>query len=376
MNEIINEDSPETAVSLDTDTDAPPEYVQPPKPSQPELSQDEKQKLKELIDRIDELQKELDHQKEYEKTLKELEKKITTQTNYGTKPPKAMQTYLLGKGQLITKHLNDKQRLPDYYVHKIPTLFFHEDGSDYIASLTGLQTHHHEFELVLQRISYLSYETQHAKYEYKRQVSQTAESVITIITKRIKPSQTWKHYTNYFLQILKEKTQEHIEYFDEYITYKSKLLTDQAINNTNSELRTELETNMEHYKKSKSFTAKLEKIKHEALAEFIKQQIFLPRLQFDKKPSKESIKILNDFIEKKKEEMTTEQIYKGLDVEHFKLISKLLQTITLYYHCFQLQLPLFESAPELLEKIHQNTVITISTSTGSGKENKYFIVCI
>jgi hypothetical protein len=188
------------------------------------------------------------------------------------------------------------------------------------------------------------------------------------MTKRIKPSQTWKHYTNYFLQILKEKEQQHIEYFDEYITFKSKLLTDRAINNTNSELRTELETNMEHYKKSKSFVVELEKIKHEALAEFVKQQIFLPRLQLDKKPSKESIKILNDFIEKKKKEMSTDRIYKGLDVEHFKLISQLLQTITLYYNCFQLQLPLFESAPELLEKIDQNTVITISTSTGSGKE--------
>jgi hypothetical protein len=374
VTDIINEDSPEIPASLDTDTDAPAEYVQSAKPSQPELSQDEKQKLKELMDRIDKLQKELDHQKEYEKSLNEFEKKITTQTNYVTKPPDAMQTYFISKGQLITKQLNDKERLPDYYVYKIPRLFFHEKESDYIASLTGLSTHHHEFELMLQRISSLSYETQHAKHEYKRQVAQTAESIITIMTKRIQSTQTWKYYTNYFLQILKDKKQQHIEHFHEYITSKSKLLTDQVISNPNFKSRTELETNMEHYNKSNSFTVELEKIKLEALAEFIKQQIFLPRQQFENKPSKESTKVLNDFIEQKKKEMNTEPNYKGLGVEHFKLISKLLQTITLYYRCFQLQLPLFESAPQLMDKIHHNTVITISTSTGSGKENNSFIL--
>ncbi|CAF4897453.1 unnamed protein product, partial [Rotaria socialis] len=111
----------------------------------------------------------------------------------------------------------------------------------------------------------------------------------------------------------------------------------------------------------------MEKIKYEAFVEFIKQQIFPSQQQVDKELSKESIKVLNDFIKKKKEELRTERIYEGLNAKHFQLISKLLQRITLYYHCFQLQLPLFESAPDLLKKIDENTVIAISTSTGSGK---------
>lgn len=372
VNDIVNEELPESPPTLDINTDTPPEYVQPPNPSHPELSVEEKEKLKVLVDRINELQKQLNEQKEYEKYLTEFEKKITTQTNYRTQHPEAIKIYLLSKGELITKYLNDQQKLPEYFIGKIPKLFFHEHGSEYIADLTGIQTHHHEFELMLQRISHLSYETQHAKYEYKRQISQITESVMIVMTKRIKLSHTWKHYTNYFLQILKEKKEQYIEYFDEYITFKSKLLTDEVINNTNSDLRKKLEVNMAHYKDSKSFTYELEKIKDEALNEFIKQHIFLPQQQFDRKPSKESIKTLNTFIDKKKEEMKTDQAYKGLDVKHFKLISKILQTLTLYYHCFELQLPLFESAPELLEKIHHNTVVTISTSTGSGKENKYF----
>ncbi|CAF4758620.1 unnamed protein product, partial [Rotaria socialis] len=152
-----------------------------------------------------------------------------------------------------------------------------------------------------------------------------------------------------------------------YITNKSKLLTDQVITDTNFKPRPELEKNVVHYKKSNLFTDEMEKIKYEAFVEFIKQQIFPSQQQVDKELSKESIKVLNDFIKKKKEELRTERIYEGLNAKHFQLISKLLQRITLYYHCFQLQLPLFESAPDLLKKIDENTVIAISTSTGSGK---------
>ncbi|CAF3205098.1 unnamed protein product [Rotaria socialis] len=370
VNDIIDKDLLESLTSHDKNVDVSPEYVEPNKALQPELTQDEKQKLKELIHRIGELQKELDHQKDYEKHLKDLEKKITTQTKYVTKPPVAMQTYLLGKDELITKHLNDQQTLPDYYVYKIPRLFFYGQESQYNASLIGLPTHHHEFELVLQRISYLSQETEYVKYMYKREAAETVQSVIKIIIKPEKPlqsSQTWQHYTNCFMQILKDKKQQHIEHFDEYITNKSKLLTDQVITDTNFKPRPELEKNVVHYKKSNLFTDEMEKIKYEAFVEFIKQQIFPSQQQVDKELSKESIKVLNDFIKKKKEELRTERIYEGLNAKHFQLISKLLQRITLYYHCFQLQLPLFESAPDLLKKIDENTVIAISTSTGSGK---------
>ncbi|CAF1264703.1 unnamed protein product [Rotaria sordida] len=40
-----------------------------------------------------------------------------------------------------------------------------------------------------------------------------------------------------------------------------------------------------------------------------------------------------------------------------------------YYCCFTIQLPLYESSIELLKTIQKNTVITISTSTGSGKSS-------
>ncbi|CAF2245743.1 unnamed protein product [Rotaria magnacalcarata] len=368
VKEITTEDKTDTPPSLDNDTDTPPpKFVPPPKPSHPEPSENEKQKTKELIQRFDELQKELNNQKEHEKTVKELENKITTETDYATKPPEAMETYLLAKGQSIIKFLNEKQKLPDYYVYKIPRLFFHQNESNYTASLTGLPTHHHEFELLLQRISHLAHETQRAKHHYKQEVTKLAESVVTVMTKRIRSSHTWEKYMKYFLNILKNKKQQYLEQFDEYLASKSKLLVDQEINDAQFEPGKELESNIGDYKKSKSFEIELEKIKLEALDEFIKEEIFLPRQQFERKPTNGSVKVLNHFIDQKKKEVKTDKKYKGLDVEQLKSLAKLLRTIKLYYNCFQLQLPLFESSPELLEKIRQNTVVTISTSTGSGK---------
>ena len=346
VDDTTNKDSSKTTTSPDADTDTPRKNAHPPESSQTASFHDERQKQEETNDPIDKLQKE------------------------------AIKTYLLGKGELIINHLNEKEKVPDYYVYKIPKLFFHQEGLDYIASLNGLPKHQHEFELILQRVTYLLYETKRVKYDYNQQVAKMIASVIQIMTKRIRPSETWEYYTNYFLQVLKDKQQQYIEHFDSYMTSKSKLLTDRAITSTNFDSRPDLIKHIEHYEKSNSFTGELEKIKHEALAEFIKEQIFLPRQQFEQKPSKESIKVLNEFIEQKKKELNTEAIYKGVGVEQFKLISKLLQAITLYYHCFQLQLPLFESAPELLDKIHQNTVVTIATSTGSGKKKSSLIVCM
>ena len=400
--EIDNEESSPNGATSHADTNGSSKHVKPPKSPESELPPDEARRSDRRNYRSDERSEDRDgpkrpdtkseedatksdddevrserhkaKSKDEEDRLKkdeiaseELDKQITTRANYRTKPRDAMQTYLLGKGQFTVKHLNTKQKLSDYYVDKIPKLFFHEDKSDYAASLTGLPAHHKEFEQVLERISHLSSETQRVKADCKQKVVKTAESVVQILTKRIRPSpEYWKHYTEYFLTILKNKKQEYGEAFDEHVTDKSKLLTDRAIADNKFEVRPELEKEMEQYEKSKPFALELEDIKHEALDEFIEQQIYLPRQQFERKPSKESLKVLNDFIKEKRKEMKMDKSYQGLNVENFKLISKLLRSLTIYNHCFQLQLPLFESAPDLLSKIHENTVVTISTSTGSG----------
>ena len=192
MNELISDDSSKT----ESDMDTPPKYVQPTEVTHPAIPENEREKMKELIDRINRLEKDLNEQKEYEKALKEFEKKITTETDYVTKPVEAMETYLLGSGQLITKFLNKKQQLPDYYVDKIPRLFFDKTNRIYKASLTGVQTHHHEFELLLQRVSYLAYQTKRMQYDYKKEIDRSIDSTqMTLMKKRIRQTDIWKTYT-------------------------------------------------------------------------------------------------------------------------------------------------------------------------------------
>jgi hypothetical protein len=102
------------------------------------------------------------------------------------------------------------------------------------------------------------------------------------------------------------------------------------------------------------------------LEQFITQNISFQRLKLDKKPSDKSIEVLKDFIQKIKNSFQNDQKYIGYQLKQFRLIPELLKRLMIYYSCFTIQLPLFESSKDLLNKIEQNTVITIATSTGSG----------
>ena len=54
-------------------------------------------------------------------------------------------------------------------------------------------------------------------------------------------------------------------------------------------------------------------------------------------------------------------------MKDFNRIPPLLQRVQIFCRCFQLNLPLFDSSVTLLDNIGQNTVVAISTGTGSGK---------
>ncbi|CAF2259372.1 unnamed protein product [Rotaria magnacalcarata] len=111
----------------------------------------------------------------------------------------------------------------------------------------------------------------------------------------------------------------------------------------------------------------IESIKRATLEEFIKENIIIQRTKLEKKPSVESVAVLQNFINKVQKKFKTQNIYQGDEVKHFALIPKLLQRLILYYGCFKVQLPLYESSKDLLDKIEKNAVTTISTATGSGK---------
>jgi HrpA-like RNA helicase len=184
---------------------------------------------------------------------------------------------------------------------------------------------------------------------------------------QIHTTQNWKSYIKYLQEIIKNKIDESVKLFDEYISQKSKEMTEQCITDPDFQSRIHVRKLTSSYMETKQFEHELEQLKHEALEEFIKQHVLSERAKFEKKPSSKSLQTLNEYIDKVKKDFQTNKIYVGWKFEQLKEIPKLLERIMLYYRCFLLQLPLYETSQELLEKIENNTVITISTSTGSGK---------
>ncbi|CAF3319917.1 unnamed protein product [Rotaria socialis] len=111
----------------------------------------------------------------------------------------------------------------------------------------------------------------------------------------------------------------------------------------------------------------IERLKHQALDKFIELNISFQRLKLSLKPTKDSIKTVKYFIGKIKRTFQEDPKYSGCELTNLCRIPHLLQRLMIYYFCFIIQLPLYESSKELLQQIDMNTVITISTSTGSGK---------
>ncbi|CAF3879558.1 unnamed protein product, partial [Rotaria sp. Silwood1] len=341
--------------------------IEQEKQSHQKLSKEKEQQLQKTNKLLEDLKQQLLNRQAQEQKLKDLIKQIKP-IDYDNIESIVAQNYLFSKTKHIINHLKTKHPIDDSLM-RIPTITIAEKNNVYCVSVTGLQVHHDEFKLVLKRIQILSNVTQSAKTFYQRQLNAIMKSIIQKMTKQIHSSQDWQSYTKYFQQLIQNKIQECVKLFDEYITNESKVIVEQCITDTHFQSWVHLRKQTDRYMQKKSFISEIEVLKHEAFEEFIKQHVLSQQLKFEKKPSKKSVETMNEFIDKVRKEFQTNKIYVGCDVKQLKLIPKLLQRVMLYYRCFVLQLPLYESSKELLDKIEQNNVITVATSTGSGKSS-------
>jgi hypothetical protein len=329
------------------------------------MTKEKEQQLQQSNKLLEELQKQLRNRQAQEEKINDLTKQIKS-IDYDNVESVVVQSFLFSKLKHIISHLKKKHQMDDYF-KGIPSITVAERNSVYCISVTGVQIHHDEFKLVLRRIQTLSNVTQSAKDYYQRQLNATLRSINYIMTQKIRSSQDWKNYIKYFQQLVQNRIEEYFELFNEYITQESKSMTEQCITDATFQSSAQLRKLTDRYMQKTSLASELEILKQETFEEFIKQHISSQQLKFEKKPSKKSLQTLNEFINEVKREFKTNKIYIGRDVEQFEQIPKLLQRIMIYYRCFLLQLPLYESSKELLHKIEKNTVITIATSTGSGK---------
>ena len=148
---------------------------------------------------------------------------------------------------------------------------------------------------------------------------------------------------------------------------QTKQLIDRCISEQITKAWIEIRTLTNQFLDNNSFLKQIDLIKCQTFDLFIQQNISYQRVKTDKKPTEGSAKVAKQMIDNIIQLFKTDQKYKGYELKQLQLILLLLQRISIYYSCFTLQLPLFESANDLLRKIEANTVTTITTSTGSGK---------
>ncbi|CAF4905193.1 unnamed protein product, partial [Rotaria sp. Silwood1] len=313
------------------------------------------------------LKQQLVNKQTQEQKLKDLIKQIKA-FDYDHIESFIAQNYLFSKTEHIINHLKTKHPIDDL-LPGILTIRITEKNNVYCVSVTGLQVHHDEFKLVLKQLQILSNAIQSAETSYKSQLNGIMQPIIEKMTKQIHSSQDWQSYTKYFQQLIQNKIQECVKLFDEYITHESQIIAEQCIRDVRFGSLVQLEKQIDRYMQKKSFISEIEVLKHEAFEEFIKQHVLSQQLKFERKPSIKSVETVNEFIDKVRKEFRTNKIYVGCDVEQLKLIPKLLQRVMLYYRCFTLQLPLYESSKEFLDKFENSNVITVTTSTGSGKSS-------
>lgn len=318
------------------------------------------QKIQSLNDKLNEIKRTKEHIQQITSTI---------QTIQYTKIEKnIIHDFVVPKYQLILEYLQSQTKeLDDYFIDKIPKMTFDEKRNTFTISLTGIQVHHGVFKELLQRILTLAKARQHAIEFYQRHLNRITRSINQLLF-QVKPNtKYWKHYSKIFYELLKAENVQYIGKFKDFIEPKIREINDLIITDSSVSPWTAIRTVTDSMMEQNPFVNEIERLKHQAFDKFIELNVFFQQLKLGKIPTKESVNTIQHFIEKLKRIFRDDPQYIGYEIEHFCLIPPLLQRLMIYYCCFTIQLPLYESSKDLLKEIKKNTVITISTSTGSGK---------
>jgi hypothetical protein len=325
------------------------------------VSEEENQQIiNNTIESLDNTQKELNEKLKHEQLINNISKQISI-VEY--KLPKSNNT-ILSKWNIIFKNLkllNYPHK--EYFKDIVPMI----DIDDSILILKGFPIHHKQLESIMDCLQDLFDQIHSAEELYQQQMNRNKESLIRLIDQvRSTNSIYWKSYRNCLIKLIRNKSNESIHQFQKYINDQLKIFMSRCIENSSLNFQTNIEDLTNDYIQNESFVSDIDTLKVIALNEFLRYNILLQQKSSKTIPTKESIIVLNKHIDKLKKLLTTAD-YKGCELKKFRMIVPLLQRIMIYYNCFLLQLPLFDGSIDLLNKIDKNTVLTIETSTGSGK---------
>jgi hypothetical protein len=328
------------------------------------FAEDNQRILDSTFESLETAQNELKQKVEHEELINNISKQISIiEYNF----PKSNYS-IISKWNLIFKNLKALDYPHKNYFKDIVPMMDPHEQNDSILILKGFPVHHERLESIIDCLTGLFQQVQSADELYQQEMNRNKQSLIRTINQiRSTNSLYWTSYRNSLIKLIRNKCNEYIHQFRNYINDQLKIFMNRCIENSTSDFQKDIEDLTNNYIKKETFSSDIDILKTTALNEFIRNNVVLQQKSSKTIPTKESIIALDKHIDKLKKLLTTNDDYKGYELKKFQMIVLLLQRIMIYYNCFLLQLPLFDTSIDLLKKIDQNTVVTIETSTGSGK---------
>ncbi|CAF3883818.1 unnamed protein product [Rotaria sordida] len=330
--------------------------------------QEYEQNLNMALEQNTKLNEQIQRLQKKQETFKKMEGNIQV-IPYNNIDIQIIQNFIIPKFESLERYLKESVQIMDeYFIDLIPKITFRKEHSTYTIIVRGFPNHQNAFQAALKRIIHLSNSNNLANKFYQDYLNQIKQAINQTLIRIKAKTHCWKQYVKNFIELLEEKMTEYINRFNISIRDKSNTLIEQSIFGILSNPPwIELRQHINQFLDENTFENEIEKIKHRALDEFIKQNISYQRLKLGQIPTEKSVNTIKYFIDQIRTIFMTNPKYKGHKEQHFNLIPSLLQQIMIYYSCFTVQLPLFESSKDLLDNIDKHTVTTITTSTGSGK---------
>ncbi|CAF3996940.1 unnamed protein product [Rotaria sordida] len=249
-----------------------------------------------------------------------------------------------------------------------------KDGH-YLWRLKAYPMHHDEMENIQKRLEKLIYTTQ-SQQEYHNRVSKRL--VRNFLDKCIKPVEyhivrpintrdNWKIFSDYLIKLINDEREKLSQIFIERIHKKCKSLVDLCIKNVHNWQR-QLYDDTNDFIKQYSVLNSIEQMKQKTFQHFVEDAKMKSSQSVGPvKIERKSVDVRDRHLLKLQQQFESQPQYVGHEFKHFNLIPSLLERVHIYCRCFQLSLPLFDSSVNLLDNIERNTVVAISTGTGSGK---------
>ncbi|CAF1156177.1 unnamed protein product, partial [Didymodactylos carnosus] len=336
----------------------------------------QEQKIKELESenerlnvKLNDKQNSINEWKEKHKQLDEREKElndilnaiITVDYEFPAKE------YLLTTAGTFRESLKSIQCHYDEYIFDLPSVTVLESVRDErfcTFRVKGFHEHHNEMA-VIQKNIYELINTIHSEQSdhwisIKDHVRSTVRELQSVNC-RWDMKSDWIRYSTQLMNSILAKQEQLTETFNKTLDETCITLVKVCIKNTDKQWRQQLYSAVARNAQIHSFKNAVKNAKHLALEDYIN------KIEVNNIATGKSIHVRDQHLRNLVATFKEEQESRASDANQYNNIPAFLQRINIYFRCFALQLPLFESSIELLEKIEQKTVVTISTPTGSGK---------